>query len=183
MYNKLVHPLTTMMNTTMLTATAFKRKNPATAALEEALRVDDLLIPMQRKRRRQSLEGDSCNSSKSNPYGMLGIWRETEKLDQSCAFPTIEWSFDDDTSVVSERGSPCDDDECIQSWLSPNTACLAPAALQKSSSRLLSKKSSKSNSLRSLKWMPELSSREERNRSFLHSLAPPDHLKPPSRAA
>jgi hypothetical protein len=184
MSNKVVHSLTTMMNM-KLTATAFKRKNPATAALEESLRVDELLAPMQRKRRRQSLEGDCC-SNKISPYGMSGIWRETEKLENTLAFPTIEWSFDDDVSIASERGVPFNDDECIQSRQSPNSAtCLNPAALQITSPRLLSKKSksSNSNSLHSLQWMPELSSREERTRSFLHALGATEQLKPPSRTA
>jgi hypothetical protein len=178
---KVVHSLTTMMNM-KLTTTAFKRKNPATAALEESLRTDELLAPMQRKRRRHSLQGDS-STSKNSPYGMSCLWRETEKLERTFAFPTIEWSFDDDISVPSERGSTFNDDVSIQSRQSPNTACLASAALQTTSSRLLGKKSSNSNSLHSLQWMPELSSREERTRSFLLALGATEQLKPPSRTA
>ena len=182
MSTKVVHSLTTMMNM-KLTTTAFKRKNPATAALEESLRVDELLAPMQRKRRRQSLESDS-SSNKITPYGMSAIWRETEKLENTCAFPTIEWSFDDDISIASERGIPFNDDGCIQSRQNPNSAtCLASAALQITSSRFLSKKSSNSNSLHSLQWLPELSSREERTRSFLHALGATEQLKPPSWTA
>jgi hypothetical protein len=176
MSNKVVLSLKTMMNM-KLTTTAFKRKNPATAALEESLRVDELLAPMQRKRRRHSLEGDS-SSNKSSPYSMSGIWRETEKLEQTLAFPTIEWSFDDDISIASERG-PSNDNESIQSRESLNSAtCLDPAVLQITSSRLLSKKSSNSNSLQ---WMHELNSREERTRSFLLALGSTDQLKSPSR--
>jgi hypothetical protein len=184
MSNKVVHCLTTrgtMMNM-KLTSTAFKRKNPATAALEESLRVDELLAPMQRKRRRHSLE-DESSSNKSSLYAMSSIWRETEKLEQTLAFPTIEWTFDDDISVANERGSPVNDDnECIQNRESPNSAtCLDPAFPQISPPRLLSKKSNNSNSLHSLQWIPELSSREERTRSFLLALGSTDQLKPPPR--
>jgi hypothetical protein len=169
-----------MMNM-KLTSTAYKRKNPATAALEESLRVDELLAPMQRKRRRHSLEGDS-SSNKSSLYGMSSIWRETEKLEQTLAFPTIEWSFDDDINIANELGSPVNDNECNISRESPNSAtCLDPAALKICSPRLLSKKSNNSNSLLSLLWIPELGSKEERTRSFLLALGSTDQLKPPSR--
>jgi hypothetical protein len=171
---KVVHSLTTMMNMTLTTTTtAFKRKSlPATVALEEALHVDEL-PPMQGKRRR-SMEGNN-----SNPYGMPDLWRETEKLERTFAFPTIEWSFDDDISVASERrGSTFNDVECIQSRKTLKT-CLAPAALQ-ATSCLLSKKSNKSYSLQ---WMAELSSKEERTRSFLLSLGSTEQLKHPSRTA
>jgi hypothetical protein len=184
MSNKVAYSLTTMMNM-KLTTTAFKRKNPATAALEESLRVDELLAPMQRKRRRQSLDGES-SINKISPYGMSAIWRETEKLENALAFPTIEWSFDDDISIATEMGTPFNNTECIQRRQSPNSAtCLDPAALQIISPRLLSKKSksSNSNSLHSLQWMPELSSREERTRSFLHALGATEQLKSPSWTA
>jgi hypothetical protein len=174
-----------MMNM-KLTTTAFKRKNrPATAALEDSLRVDELLAPMQRKRRRHSLEDESSNIQ-SSPYSLSSLWRETEKLENTIAFPTIEWSFDDDISVGGERGTTFNDDQCIQSRESPNTACLAPTALQTSSCNLLSKKSSnlartKSSKNSSLQWMAELSSREERTRSFLLALAATEQLNPTSR--
>jgi hypothetical protein len=120
-----------------LTKTAFKRKRrPATGALEESLHADEHLELMQRKRRRNSLK---CNSStsKNTPYSMSSLWRATEDLEHSLAFPTIEWSFDDDIRGASERGSTSNDDECIQSRHSHNTACLALPALQ--TSCLLSK--------------------------------------------
>jgi hypothetical protein len=137
MHIKVVHSLTTMMST-KLTTTAFKRKSwPATTALEESLSVDEDLTPMQRKKTRYSLEGD--NSSKSGPYGMSSLWREMEDLEHTSAFPTIEWSFDDDIRVASERGSTSKYDGWIRSRHFLKTACLAPAAL-KTTACLLSEK-------------------------------------------
>jgi hypothetical protein len=123
---KAVHYFTTMMNM-KLTATALERSSrPATTALEQSLRVDERMAQMQRKRMRYSLEGD--NSSKS-PYGMSGFWREMEDLEHTSAFPSVEWSFDDDIRVASELGSTSNDDGCIQNRHSLNTTSVAPAAL------------------------------------------------------
>jgi hypothetical protein len=130
------HSLSKMVNMKLIKAT-FKRKNrPATAALE-SLRVDEHLAPMQRKKRRHTLE-DESSSSKSSPHGMSSLWREMENLEHAFAFPTIEWSFDDNIRVASEGGSPSNDAERIQSRWSLNTACVPPTALQ-TTSCLLSK--------------------------------------------
>jgi hypothetical protein len=98
-----------------LTTTAFKRKaRPATAALEESLRLDEHQAPLERKRRRHA-EPHSLNRDNASPYGMSALRRETERLEHSFAFPVIEWCFDDDSAVASERGSLADDDACIES--------------------------------------------------------------------
>jgi hypothetical protein len=128
-----------MMNMKLITAAAFKRKSrPATAALEESLRVDEHLTPMQRKIMRHSPEGES-SSNTSSSYGISSLSREMENLEHALTFPTIEWSFDDDIKVASEGGTPSNDDECIQSRQNLNTVCVPPATLQ-TTSCLLSKK-------------------------------------------
>jgi alpha-ketoglutarate-dependent taurine dioxygenase len=113
-YLKTVHSFTAMMNM-KLTTTAFERNSrPATTALEESLREDDRLAPMQQKRMRYSLEEGDKTSNKSSPYGMLGFWRELEDLEHTSAFPTIEWSFDNDIRVANERGSTSNHDVRLQ---------------------------------------------------------------------
>jgi hypothetical protein len=133
------HSFAKMMNMKLITAAAFKRKSrPATAALEESLRVDEHLTPMQRKIMRHSPEGES-SSNTSSSYGISSLSREMENLEHALTFPTIEWSFDDDIKVASEGGTPSNDDECIQSRQNLNTVCVPPATLQ-TTSCLLSKK-------------------------------------------
>jgi hypothetical protein len=133
-YLKTVHSFTTMMNM-KLTTTAFKRNSrPATTALEESLHEDERLAPTQRKRMRYSLEGDKT-SNKSSPatheafLRFSDFWRELEDLEHTSTFPTIEWSFDDDIRVATERGSTSNHDVCIQSRQSLNTACPANCLL------------------------------------------------------